>query len=270
MRGASRAALAAAKDRLAEAAVSGGDAAQLGDGLFAVADLLDREPALRRALADPASARAARTGLMTAVLGGNVSDATAQAAGAVAAGTWSAGSDLPDAFEQLGVLAIVAGADQAGQLDDLEDELFRFGRVVAGSAPLRTALGNPFAPAGPKRELIGNLLDGRALPQTITLVTQAALHPRGRSLDRSLEIYARLAAEQRERLIAEVRVAAELSAEQRDRLAAVLARRYGHEVHLNLVVDPRLIGGMIIRIRGEQIDASVASRLAQARRGLVA
>ena len=37
-----------------------------------------------------------------------------------------------------------------------------------------------------------------------------------------------------------------------------------------MVLDPQVIGGMIIRIGGEQIDASVASRLAEARRGLTA
>jgi F-type H+-transporting ATPase subunit delta len=116
--------------------------------------------------------------------------------------------------------------------------------------------------------VISDLLAGKATPEAVQLVTQASLHPRGRSLDYSLAHYARLAAEQRERLVAEVRVATDLSAAQRSRLAAVLARAYGHEVHLNLVLDPQVIGGMIIRIGGEQIDGSVASRLAAARREL--
>lgn len=53
MRGASRASLAEATERL-EAVLSAGDAAALGDELFAVLRLLDREHVLRRALADPA------------------------------------------------------------------------------------------------------------------------------------------------------------------------------------------------------------------------
>jgi F-type H+-transporting ATPase subunit delta len=104
----------------------------------------------------------------------------------------------------------------------------------------------------------------------VELVTQAALAPRGRSLDRTLEEYSALAAEQRERLVAEVRAATDLSADQRSRLAAALSRAYGHDVHLNLVLDTQVIGGMIVRIGGEQIDASVASRLAETRRGLTA
>jgi F-type H+-transporting ATPase subunit delta len=270
MRGTSRASLVDAKERLTVLAARSSSAAQLGGELFAVVDLLDRQAPLRRALADPSSARDARTGLATAVLGNDVSPDTAELVSSVVTAQWSSPRDLADAIEQLAVLAIVIDADRAGRLDELEDELFRFGRVVGSSAELRAALSNPFAPADAKRALVSSLLADRAAPQTIELVTQASLHARGRSLDLSLEEYARLAAEQRQRMIAEVRVATELSAAQRSRLAAALARAYGREVHLNFVLDPEVVGGMIIRIAGEQIDGSVASRLAEARRGLAA
>ena len=268
MRGASRASLADAKERLAALADRTTSAQTLAGELFAVADVLDSQPAVRRALADPASARSARTGLVQTLLGGQVSANTIELVSAVASAQWAESADLADAIEQLAVQAIVAEADQAGHLDDLEDDLFRFGRLVGGQAELRAALSNPFAPANAKQDLVTALLGGKVTPQTIQLVTQAALHPRGRSLDRSLEEYARLAAEYRERLVAEVRVASELSAAQRSRLAATLAQAYGHHVHLNIVLDPGVVGGMIIRIRGEQIDGSVATRLAEIRRRL--
>jgi F-type H+-transporting ATPase subunit delta len=270
MRGASRASLTEVKERLAALTSGASTTGALGDELFGVVGLLDGQAPLRRALADPASSRQARAGLVTAVLGGRVSQDAAELVTAVATAQWSTPGDLADAIEQLAVLAIVADADRAGQLDDLEDDLFRFGRVVGSQAELRAALSNPFAPADAKRQLVASLLADRVSPQTTQLVTQAALHSRGRSLDRSLEEYARLAAEQRERLVAEVRVATELSAAQRSRLAAALGLAYGHQVHLNMVLDPQVVGGMIIRVRGEQIDGSVATRLAEVRRGLAA
>ena len=60
MRGASRASLAEAKERLAEmlGAARRISPGRLGDELFAVAGLLDREPGLRRTLSDPARAAA--------------------------------------------------------------------------------------------------------------------------------------------------------------------------------------------------------------------
>ena len=59
-------------------------------------------------------------------------------------------------------------------------------------------------------------------------------------------------------LIAEVHVAADLGADQRRRLAAALSAAYGHDVHLNVVLDPEVIGGMSVRISDELIDGSVA------------
>ena len=48
-------------------------------------------------------------------------------------------------------------------------------------------------------------------PETLRLITEAAVNPLGRSLDVSLEEYARLAARRRERLVAEVHVAVALT-----------------------------------------------------------
>jgi F-type H+-transporting ATPase subunit delta len=270
MRGASRGSLAHAKERLATLTDGSSVAARLGEELFAVVVLLDSQTALRRALADPASSGRARADLITTVLGDQVSEDTIGLISEVVAGQWSAAADLADATEQLAALAIITDADQHGHLDDVEDELFRFGRVVGSEPALRAALSNAFAPAQAKQDVISALLSGKARQETIQLVTQAALHPRGRSLDASLEVYAALAAEHRERLVAEVRVAGPLRPAQQRRLAEALAAAYGHNVHLNVVLDPAVVGGMIVRIGGEQIDGSVATRLAEIRRRLAA
>src|SRR5205807_977794 len=81
-------------------------------------------------LADPASARSAGSGLVEALFGGKIGADTAELVTAVAAAQWSAPADLADALEQLAVQGLVADADRAGRLDDLEDDLFRFGRLV--------------------------------------------------------------------------------------------------------------------------------------------
>ena len=175
---------------------------------------------------------------------------------------------MTDAVEQLAVEAYAVAAEEAGQLDDLEDELFRFGRVVAGEPELRAALGEPVLPDDRKRALLGALLDGKVTPVALRLITEMSLHPRGRSLVVSLEMCTRIVAERRQRLIAVVRTSAAITAEQRRRLADALAAIYGHEVYVNIVIDPTVMGGMTIQVGDELIDASVASRLAAVRRKL--
>src|SRR5262249_49542779 len=164
--------------------------------------------------------------------------------------------------------AIIASADAEGRLDELEDELFRFGRVVASQPELRIALTNPFVPADAKRELLTQLLAGKVTSETLRLITEAAVSPLGRSLDVSLEHYAQLVARRRGGGGAGVRGAGALAEAQRRRLAAMLVTAYGHEVLLNVVLDPRVTGGMTVRVGDELIDGSVATRLAEARRKL--
>jgi F-type H+-transporting ATPase subunit delta len=268
MRGASRASLAEARDRLFSLESGPDAAAAVADELFEVAVLLDHEPALRRAMTDPTSPQEARAGLARDVLGGRVSPATVDLVAGMVGTRWAAPRDLADATEELAVLATAAEADRQGQLDDLEDDLFRFGRIVSAEPELRSVLSNPLLPGVGKRSLLDALLAGKVTPTASRLISQAAVHPRGRSLDASLDDYARLAAEWRQRLIAVVRVAAGLTSNQRGRLAAALGQIYGHDVHLNVVIDPEVVGGMSVQIGDEFIDGSVASRFAELRQRL--
>lgn len=270
MRGPSRASFGRARDQLAALATDPATATTMGEELFAVAGLLDREPSLRRALAESTSPRSARTGLVRRLLGGRVSQATADVVAGMAAAQWSVPRDLADAAEQLAVLATAAAADGEGQLDELEDELFRFGRIVGGQPELHAVLSNPLLPAEGKRELVSRLLTGKVSSASLRLITQAATHPRGRSLEASLTEYARLAAEWRQRLIATVQVATDLTDGQRERLRAALAGIYGRGVQLNVVLDPGVMGGMSIQIGDELIDGTLSSALASLRRRLAA
>ena len=243
-------------------------AATVGDELFAVLHLLDSEPGLRRALADPSKPADEKGAIMVALLHGKVTPATEELVAATVRAQWAGPADMTDALEQLAVEAFAIAAEESGQLDDLEDELFRFNRVVASEPELRAALTEPALPTAGKQGLINALLADKVTPVALRLITEVSLHPRGRPLVVSLDMCTRIAAERRQRLIAVVRTATNLSAEQRRKLADALAGIYGHEVYVNIVIDPKVMGGMTIQVGDELIDASVASRLAAVRRKL--
>ncbi|HEX9527090.1 MAG TPA: F0F1 ATP synthase subunit delta [Streptosporangiaceae bacterium] len=269
VRGASRASFADLRERLAAEDISSAAVAtRLADELFAVVGLLDTEHALRRALSDPGKPAAEKGAVAGALLHGKVTQRTEALVVAAAEARWATPGDMMDAIEQLAIEAMVLAAEADGSLDELEDGLFRFGRVVAGQPDLRAALTDPSLPAGRKQALLGALLDGKVTPVTLRLISQVVLHPRGRSLTVALDLCAAIAARRREQLIAVVHSAIELSAIERRRLAEALAASYGHQVHLNVVIDPSVMGGISIRIGDELIDGTVASRLASVRRKL--
>jgi F-type H+-transporting ATPase subunit delta len=243
-------------------------ASRLADELFAVVGLLDSEHALRRALSDPGKPAAEKGEVASALLRGKVTRRAEDLVVAAVRSRWATTGDMVDAIEQLAIEAMITAAEAQDTLDDLEDELFRFGRVVAGQPDLRAALADPSLPGERKQGLLGALLEGKVTPVTLSLIGQMVVHPRGRPLSVSLEMCANIAARRRQQLIAVVRTAAQLSADQRGRLAEALARTYGHRVHLNVVLDPSVVGGISVQIGDELIDGTAASRLAEVRRRL--
>jgi F-type H+-transporting ATPase subunit delta len=268
MRGASRGSFIMAREQLTAALADQSTAAALGEDLFAVTHLLDQEPGVRRALTDATSPLAARTGLARRLLEGRVSGPTLDLVTGMADSRWSSPRDLADAAGELAVLATAAAAEHDGQLDDLEDELFRFSRILSAEPALRSALEDQGLPDEGKRGLLDTLLADKVSPAALRLIIQAVIYPRGRNLETTLDEYGRLAAAWRQRLIAVVRVAAGLTEDERGRLAAALSHTYGHDVHLNVVIDPGVMGGISVQIGDEVIDGSVASRLAQLRQRL--
>jgi F-type H+-transporting ATPase subunit delta len=262
MNGASREALAAARERLDALTDSTSvDAARLADELAAVTALLDREVSLRRVLTDPAQDGEAKAELAGRLLSGQVSGTTADLVAGLVRSRWSRSRDLVDSVEELADTADLTAAQRRDALDDVEDELFRFGRIVSSNTGLRAALTDRGASAAAKGELLRSLLGGRANAVTERLVTRLVTAPRGRSLESGLESLSKLAADRRSRMVAVVTSAVPLSDVQKQRLGAALTKLYGHPMHLNLDVDPEVLGGIRVQVGDEIINGSIADRL---------
>ncbi len=270
MQGASRESFAAARETFGTVVRSGdADLSALSDDLFHLAGLLDDEGPLRRALTDPSRSGEDRAALARAVVGERVGGEALDVLVWTVQARWSAPRDLPDALELLAVDAQAAAADQVGRLDTVEDELFRIGRIVAANPDLRAALSDASAPVASRAALVEALLEGRVADETRALVRQGVLVPRGRTLERIMTEYVRVAAQRRDEMVATVTASVPLTEEQRTRLGSALTRIYGRDIHLNVDVDPSIVGGIRVAIGDEVIDGSVVARLDDARRRLV-
>ncbi|HVA62050.1 MAG TPA: F0F1 ATP synthase subunit delta [Mycobacteriales bacterium] len=270
MQGASRASLAVGRRRLdalgtelAEDALMG-----LADDLFAAVRLLDGEHGLRRTLSDPGLPGEAKQNVIAQLLGSQMSPAAVGVVQALAAGRWSRSVDLVDSIERLAVEALFARAERAGSLDEVEDQLFRFGRIVDREPALWAALADPTLPTENKLELVHALLAGKVTPVSLRLIDSVVRQPRGRAVDEAVAELARLAAERQSRYIADVHATVELTEAERARLTDRLGAMFDHDVRLQVSIDPALVGGIVIRVGDEVIDGSVATRLSQALRGL--
>lgn len=268
MQGASRGALTTARESLGDVLGGGAQPWDTGEGILAVARAVDGNVILRRALADPSRDGGARSGLASQVFGGKVEDAVLQVVAAVAGARWSSDSDLVTGLETLAVEAFVANAEREGRLSQVEDEVFRFGRIVSGDDDLRAALTDRRAPQDQKTGLVKRLLEGRSAPETLRLAAYSTDPVHARRLDHVLDDVLGVIARRQEQLTALVTAAAPLGDAERERLSRALTELYGRAVHTNVVVDPRVLGGLRIEVGDEVIDGTILSRLDAARRRL--
>jgi F-type H+-transporting ATPase subunit delta len=268
MRAASRESYLAARDALVNPSVA------VGDELLTFARLLAREPRLRRALTDPSRQPEDRATLVRTLLQGKLSDGALNPLATLASGRWSAPSELLDAAERLAVDALLGTSDQAGDLAEVEDELFRFGQIVAGDPQLASTIGDPSVSLTRRATLVRELLESSATPQanpvTVKLAELAVQGFGGRSFGAAMTRLVELAAQRRESEIAYITVAEPLSEDQESRLAATLSRIYGKQMSLKLTVDPAVMGGMSVRVGSDLYDGTVARRLATVRNALAA
>jgi F-type H+-transporting ATPase subunit delta len=247
------------------------DAAQpssaLAEELFAVVAVLEAQPGLRNALSDPTAAETARQQLVSAVFGSKVSVAATQIVSEAAGLRWGSALDLVNALDRQGIRVLMAAAQLEHKLDQVEEELFRFNRVVAGDPQLQAAINDRSADLQRRQLVVTDLLANKVSPITQTLALRA-VEARRRTFELTCEEMLELAAQARNRAVAEVTVAKPLSEAQSSRLSKLLAAQVGREVSLQVSVDPQILGGVRVRIGDEEIDGTVSGRLAAAKKQL--
>ncbi len=266
----SRAALVVSRERLAATTrgAAGPGLLALADELFAVARLLEGQLSLRRALSDASSKPVDRAGLVRSIFGGKVSAATVDLVETVARQRWSRPLDLVEAVEVLATEAGLDAAEARGELEGVEDELFRFGRIVAGDPELSRILSDDRAPVAGKAALLDRLLSGRVSPVTEQLLRSSLTARHVGNAENRIERLSASASARRGRSVAYVTTAAPLTAAQEQRLQDVLGRIYGRTIGLQVTVDPAVLGGLVVRVGDEVVDGSVANRLEVASRRL--
>jgi F-type H+-transporting ATPase subunit delta len=140
-------------------------------------------------------------------------------------------------------------------------------REVLSDPEVARALTNPTIATEQRMALVSDLFDGGEATNLAKLLIES---DRVRDVEAIDEEFQRLADEAAGRVRAIVTTAVELSSQDRDRVAEELSRRLGKEIHLDVLVDPGILGGLKLQYGDRLVDASVATRLQQLRRRLAA
>ena len=268
LRAASRESLAALVAKFDEVAADLGpdQLSSVADDLASVAKLLTRESVLTRHLADPADDPTPKLGLLETLLEGKVGDTSLEVLKAAVSGRWSSDANLVDAVEHVARLALLVRAEREEVAGDVEEQLFRFSRILDTQPGLATLLSDYSAPTEGRIKLLRDVLDSGSgvNATTVQLLSQTVELLRGERADDAVLDLAELAVARRGEVVAHVSAAADLSDAQRTRLTEVLTRIYGHPVSLQLHINPELLGGLNIAVGDEVINGTLSSKLAAA------
>ena len=158
--------------------------------------------------------------------------------------------------------AVFEATDSVGEIEEVEDELFRFARVVESNTALRIALADPTTPVPPRRQLLDDLLAGKARPATVRLVA-VLFEGHVRDLVASLFWLVEQAALARGWRVARVRTARPVGDEEQRALSAAMEHLANRPVELQITEDPDLLGGAVVQIGDLLVDASARHRLDQ-------
>jgi ATP synthase F0 subunit b/ATP synthase F1 delta subunit len=236
----------------------------LADDLSSAVKLLRREAPLGRHLADPSLDSDRKVALAERLLSGKVSDSALDVLKNAVSQRWSSTSDLIRGVQHIARLVLLVRAELEDQIDDVEDQLFRFSRILDSEPRLTSLLSEYTAPLEGRISLLNNVLHRQASKNTADLLRQTVELLHGERADEAVRELANLAVSRRGEVVAHIGAAAELSDAQRDRLIELLTRIYGHPVSVQLDLNPALLGGLTIAVGDEVIDGSLASKLASA------
>jgi len=268
LRSASRDAQAALIEKFdsVSSGLSGDALSTLSDELASVAKLFVAEPILARHLAEASGETDAKKQLLQRLLAGKVGDTTLDVLNTAASVRWSLTSDLVDAVEHIARLSLLTRAERENQADEVEEQLFRFSRILDAQPQLTTLLGDYSKPAQGRVDLVRKVMsqNNGANATATALLAQTVDLLRGERADEAVLGLARLAVARRGEIVAQVSAATDLSDSQRSRLNQLLARIYNHPVSVQLNIDPDVLGGLSVAVGDEVIDGTLSSRLAAA------
>jgi F-type H+-transporting ATPase subunit delta len=151
---------------------------------------------------------------------------------------------------------------EAKALDSVENELSRFDAMMRGSEDLMRLVRSPVFSTGEQVKAVDAVLTKAGIGGlTGNFIRVVAQNRRLFTMPEMLGQFRKLAAAHRGEISADVTVAAPLSAAQSSELKAALKGTVGKDVTVNEIVDPSILGGMIVKIGSRQIDTSLRTKL---------
>ncbi len=153
-------------------------------------------------------------------------------------------------------------AVQSSTVDKVEADLSRFEALLSESDDLARMIKSPVFSAEEQFKAIVAIADKAGISGLVgNFLRVVAQNRRLFAVPSMIKAFRAIAAEERGEVSADVTSAHPLSAAQQDELKATLKGVTGKDVAINAVVDPSLLGGLVVKVGSRQIDTSLRTKL---------
>lgn len=153
-------------------------------------------------------------------------------------------------------------AREGGSIDAVSRDLDVVSAALAESEDLRRLTRSPVFSTEEQGKAMGAVLAKLGVKGvTANFVALVARNRRLFALEGMIRGYRALVAAEKGATTAEVTVAEELTSARREELAAALKEVTGKTVEFDVKVDPKILGGLIVRLGSRMVDASLKTKL---------
>lgn len=153
-------------------------------------------------------------------------------------------------------------AENAGAVDAVKADLDGLSALLAESPDLARLVKSPVFTAEEQLKAMSAVLGQAGITGlAANFVKLVAQNRRLFALPKMISEFSALVAARRGETSAEVTVAAPLSDDHYAALKAALAAQTGKDVHLDVTVDPSILGGLVVKLGSRMVDASLKTKL---------
>lgn len=148
-----------------------------------------------------------------------------------------------------------------GKVDKYIDDLEGVVDLIKNNKELKNVLHNPEVSTSEKKRFLINIFKGKMDEDLLTFLLLLVEKDRMDFIEEKLIELKKIDLINKRTKVAKIRTAVPLEDYQREKLKEKLMKKYDHTIILEEIVDPEIIGGMIIVVGDDLIDASIKNNI---------
>ncbi len=165
--------------------------------------------------------------------------------------------------------ALYAFASEEKQLETVKKDVELIMNCINTMDDFKAFILNPIINHSQKKQVIKEIFKDKLHPSTLSFITLLTVNKREIFLADIIRYFLKLYNAQKGIKLASIKTAYKIDDELKKLIIKLIKKKFNTSVELEHTVNPALIGGFILRIEDQQIDASISGGLAKIKKELL-